>query len=738
MNELARWNEDMKNNHNIAPPLQYIKGVGPKRSEALSEIGINSIKDLLHYYPRGYLDRSQIVQIKDLRNYVDKGEPVTIFAEVFRQEARRTKRGHKLIFLLTVKDESGYLTCVWFEGFQWLKDAFENGEFLALSAIPTLDKLNRPQFVHPQYDRLKSAEEDEPDWGKLFNTGSIIPKYRSSAELERVGLDSRGFRRILRNAVDHHLSVIDETLSPDITQRQKICDARTAVQAIHFPKNFQELDSAVHRLKFEELFYLQLMLALRKRNARQQPRGLVYNVESTLAHQLVQSLHFELTNAQKHALQEIVADLKASSPMNRLLQGDVGSGKTIVALYAALIAVENGLQVAFMAPTEILAEQHFRTITTFLKNVSVNVRMLIGGQRKKLREDILEDIRQGSAQIVIGTHALVEENVEFAKLGFIVVDEQHRFGVMQRASLRSKGKNPDVLIMTATPIPRTLSMTFYGDLEVSTINEMPAHRKLIKTAIRNEDQKERVYQFIQDEIQQGRQAYIVFPLIEESEKMDLKAATQEYEHLQQKVFFGYRLGLLHGRMKSDEKEEVMLKFKNGEIQILVSTTVIEVGIDVPNATVMLIENAERFGLAQLHQLRGRVGRGEYQSYCILIANYGWFDDNKKGKDAIELRDEKEHARTRLDTMVQTSDGFKIAEVDLQLRGPGEFFGTRQSGVPELRIANLVEDGELIARARKEAFDCIDRDPQLRQKEHEPIRKKFESEYKEVLTLGKIG
>jgi ATP-dependent DNA helicase RecG len=409
------------------PPLQYVKGVGPKRAEALAGIEIQDIRDLLYYFPRGYLDRSQIVRIADLRSYVEKGEPVTIFAEVFRQEARRTRRGNKLIFLLTVKDESGFLACVWFEGFQWLKNAFETGEFLALSAVPSLDKLNRPQFVHPQYDRLKNAEEDEPDWSKLFNTGSIIPKYRSSAELEKVGLDSRGFRRIIRNAVDHHLSAIDETLSLELIRRQGLCDGKTAIRAIHFPGNFQELDQARHRLKFEELFFLQLMLALRKRNARQLPRGLTYNVESTLAHQLVQSLHFELTKAQKRVLREIAGDLKSPHPMNRLLQGDVGSGKTIVALCAALIAVDNGLQVAFMAPTEILAEQHVQTLSVFLKGLSVNVRLLVGGQRKKLREDVLEDIRQGGAHIVVGTHALVEENVEFAKLGFVIVDEQHRF-----------------------------------------------------------------------------------------------------------------------------------------------------------------------------------------------------------------------------------------------------------------------------------------------------------------------
>jgi ATP-dependent DNA helicase RecG len=723
---------------NTQPPLQYIKGVGPKRAEALAQIGIQNIRDLFLYFPRGYLDRSQIVRITDLKSYAEKGDLVTIIAEVYRQEARRTRRNNKLIFMLTVKDESGFLSCVWFEGFYWLKDAFEVGELIALSSVPTLDKLGRPQFVHPQFDRLKSIEEDEPDWGKLFNTGGIIPKYRSSAELEKVGLDSRGFRRIIRNALDHQSHIIQEIISKDILLRHGLSDEQSAIRSIHFPENFQELSAAQRRLKFDELFFLQLMLALRKRGAQHQLRGAVYATESALVPQLIRSLKFELTGAQKRVLHEIILDLSSPYPMNRLLQGDVGSGKTIVALCIALMAVENGLQVAFMAPTEILAEQHYQTIKAFLKILPVNLRLLIGGQRKALRADVLEDIRSGGAQIVVGTHALVEENVEFAKLGLMIVDEQHRFGVLQRATLRGKGMNPDVLVMTATPIPRTLAMTVYGDLEISVIDELPTNRKPIRTALRTESQKEKVYQFVRDEMNRGRQAYIVFPLIEESEKIDLKAATQQYEHLQQNVFPNHRLGLLHGRLKSEQKDAVMKQFHAGEIQILISTTVIEVGIDVPNATVMIIENAERFGLSQLHQLRGRVGRGGDQSYCILIANYGWFDAHAKGKEALEVRDEKEHARTRLETMVQTTDGFRIAEVDLSLRGPGEFFGTRQSGMPALRIANLVDDADLLELARKEAFELITADPHLREKIHECIRNHFEEEYKNILELGKIG
>lgn len=719
-------------------PLQYVKGIGPKRAAALQEIGIRSITDLLYYFPRGYLDRSTIVRIADLKGHVQRGEPVTIFAEVFRQEARRARRTNRMIFFLTVKDESGFLTCVWFEGFQWYKDAFEKGEFLALSAVPTVDKMGRAQFVHPQFDRLASAEDDEPDWGKLFNTGAIIPKYRSSFDLEKVGLDSRGFRRIVRNATRDHLAGLDEVISGEIRSSNGLADLPVALRSIHFPSSHQDLRQAERRLKFDELFFLQLMLAYRKRMMREEQKLASFTKESDLAKDLVGRLPFELTKAQVRVIKEIVGDMKSSRPMNRLLQGDVGCGKTIVALLAALVAVDNGYQVAFMAPTELLAEQHFRTITRYLGETRVNTRLLIGGQRKKLREDILEDIRSGRANIVLGTHALIEERVDFARLGFVIIDEQHRFGVVQRATIREKGISPDVLVMTATPIPRTLSMTLYGDLEVSIIDELPLNRRPVRTAVRTEHQKPKVYEFVQEEIRKGRQAYIVFPLIEESEKIDLKAATKEFEHLRDRVFPEFELGLLHGRMKTEEKDEVMRRFTEGSVHILVSTTVIEVGIDVPNATIMIVENAERFGLSQLHQLRGRVGRDADQSYCILIANYEWFNSHTKAKDSAEIEQEKQHAKVRLDTMVETTDGFQIAEVDLKLRGAGEFFGTKQSGMPEFRIANLITDHELLHLARKEAFDLVERDPQLRLAGNELIRKHFESKFRDIFELGRTS
>lgn len=718
-------------------PLQYVKGIGPKRSAGLKSIGLTSTQDLLYYFPRGYLDRSSIVPISGLAKLVPRREEVTVIGEVFRQEARRSKRSNRIVFFLTLRDESGFVQCVWFEGIRWYKDAFEVGEMLAVSAIPTLDKLGRPQFVHPDFDRLRgSQEDDEPDWGSMFNTGAIIPKYASTSELGNIGLDSRGFRRILRNVVRHHADEIVDPLPDSVRNNQGLPRLPDALRSVHFPPSREDLKKARRRLKFDELFLWELMMAYRRKENREAD-GIAFTVESKLARELVDSLPFPLTTAQKRVTREIAGDMQSPHPMNRLLQGDVGSGKTVVALMAMLVAVENGYQAAFMAPTEILAEQHLRTISSFLRNMPVPVRLLIGGQRKKLREDVLEDIRSGRASVVVGTHALIERTVEFTRLGLVVIDEQHRFGVAQRAELGKKGAKPDVLVMTATPIPRTLAMTVYGDLDVSTIDEMPSGRTPVRTAVRLDDQKEKVYSFVRQEVGRGRQAYVVFPLVDESEKVDLKAATSEYERLKSEVFPGLRLGLLHGKMKSEEKEGTMRRFKEGDLDVLVATTVIEVGIDVPNASVMIVENAERFGLSQLHQLRGRVGRGSDQSYCILVADYGWFDQRRK-LDPAERQKEKDRARVRLETMVETGDGFRIAEVDLRLRGPGELLGTRQSGVPEFRIANLVEDGDILRSARDEAFALAKSDPQLRDPRHEAIKNHMVGRFSELSDLATVG
>ncbi len=719
-------------------PLQYLKGVGPKRAAALESIGIPTIEALLTYFPRAYLDRSTILPIVDLRRALGAGEAVTVIGEVVRSEVRRSKRRGRSIFFLVVRDSSAMLTCVWFEGAEWYRKAFETGEMLALSAVPTLDSFGRVQFVHPEFDRLRGAlEEDEPDWGAMVNTGAIVPKYPSTAELAKVGLDSRGFRRILRAAVQKQADHIHDPLPETVREAWKLAPLPLALRAVHFPADAEELARARHRLKFDELFTFQLMLALRKRRYHVERPGISFSPEGALARQLKDALPFSLTSAQRKVIREITEDMRLPRPMNRLLQGDVGSGKTVVALLAMLIAIDSGYQAAFMAPTEILAEQHYTALRRFLGELPINVRLLLGGQKKRLREEILEDVRSGGAHITVGTHALLEEGVSFGKLGLVVIDEQHRFGVLQRAALQGKGTDPDVLVMTATPIPRTLAMTAYGDLDVSVIDEMPADRKPIRTAIRLESQKEKVYEFVRKEIARGRQAFVVFPLIEESEKLDLKAATKEFDHLQSAVFPEQRLGLLHGRLSTEQKDEVMRAFRSGAMDILVATTVIEVGIDVPNATVMLIENAERFGLSQLHQLRGRVGRGADQSYCILIANYEAIG-TRRGMVGTDLQREKRAAERRLETMVETTDGFRIAEVDLELRGPGEVFGTRQSGLPELKIADLVEDKELLMHARHAAFSIVSQDPHLRKPEHDGLRTLFDERLRDLYSLGNVS
>ena len=717
--------------------LQYVKGIGPKRSEVLQEHGIHSVRDLLLTFPRAYLDRSRIVAMRDLRRLSVEGAEVTVVGHIVKQEARRSKKSNRILFLLTVSDGSGTLTCVWFEGFRYLKDAFEDGEVLALSAIPTLDKAGRPQFVHAQFDRLASSEEDEPDWGKLFNTGAIIPKYSSTAELTQVGLDSRGFRRITRNALPKVRTAVAERIDESILVPEGLSDLHTAVEQVHFPSGWETLERGRQRLKFDELFFIQLMMHLR-RTATAAMRGTAFDGPAPTHDRMVRALPFLLTSAQKRVCAEIESDMRRPHPMNRLLQGDVGSGKTIVALLACLRAIDHGKQTAFLAPTEVLAEQHMRTLRRMTDGLGINIRLLVGGQKKRLRSDILEDIRGGRAQLVVGTHALLEETVEFANLGLAVIDEQHRFGVEQRSTLRKKGAAIDLLVMTATPIPRTLAMSLYGDLDVSTIDELPAGRRSIRTAIRTEEHKDRVHEFIRAEVRRGRQAYVVFPLIEKSEKTDLKAATEAFEVLGKGPFQGLRLGLLHGRLSSEVKEEIMHRFQAGEVDILVSTTVIEVGIDVPNATVMVIENAERFGLSQLHQLRGRVGRGADQSYCILLSNAESYRRSLKGMDPGELKAEERRALRRLKTMEETTDGFRIAEVDLELRGPGEFFGTRQSGAPMLAMADPIRDRELLERARVASEKVVQADPRLQSVEHRRIRRHFEENYLDLFDLGSVG
>jgi ATP-dependent DNA helicase RecG len=708
-------------------PVRFLKKVGPKRAAALEEQGVRTVRDLLYTFPFAHIDLSSVEKIGNLKALMDSGKWITVIGNVLTFDLVGRPPRQRLVVVLG--DESGKIQLVFFQSLHFFKKAFTVGETLAVSGKVTGYR-NRPQLVHPSIDHLDPEEGEEPSG--FLHTGGIIPKYRLSGELRDARLRLKGLRELMKLAVDDYADLVEDVLPSGLRKKLALIPLGAALHSIHFPESLDALESARKRLKFDELFILQLMLALRRNQAKEGIPGIAFDVKSKLARQLVDSLPFQLTHAQVRVINEIAEDMSTPKAMNRLLQGDVGSGKTIVALTAMLIAIENGYQAAFMAPTEILAEQHFMTLKSLLKDLPVNARLLIGGQRARLREDVLEDVRRGSAQLVVGTHALIQESVEYAKLGLAVIDEQHRFGVIQRAALVGKGKvpgdvapNPDVLVMTATPIPRTLSLTIYGDLDVSTIDELPSNRRPIKTLVKFEYERNSVWQFVRQQLSEGRQAYIIYPLVEESAKLDLKAATESYETLRTTVFADRNVGLIHGRMPTEEKDSVMAAFNRGELDILVATTVIEVGIDIPNAAVMVIEHSERFGLSQLHQLRGRVGRGPEQSYCIvtapdwmrrLLAASRW-DPSPYGED-----DEKQKTIKRLKTILETTDGFKIAEIDLELRGPGDFFGTRQSGLPELHIANLVTDKELLSLARSEAFELIATDPQLRADDHQSLRK----------------
>lgn len=687
----------------LETPVQYLKGVGPKKAKLLSKLGIETVGSLLWLVPRRYVDRSIFKQIRDLT----VGDMVTVMGQVGATQVKRTSRGD--LFTLILADETGFVDCGWFHQSKYLKNRFRTGMKLIVSG--EVGYYRGKQFLHPEYEIL-SSEDDE-----LLHTGRIVPIYPSTENLYQ-----RDLRKMVKSALGYCLSQVGETLPQHLLQTRNLTPLREAIEQVHFPARLRLATEARRRLAFDELFYLELLLALRKKRMSSPKLGISFKSDGNLMQRLLHILEFDLTPSQKKVVDEIIEDMKSQRCMNRLLQGDVGSGKTIVALCAMLRAVENSYQAALMAPTEILAEQHYFVLRDYLEKIGVEVSLLIGGMRKAEREETYQEIEDGRAEIVVGTHALIEEGVKFKSLGLVIVDEQHRFGVMQRAKLRRKGFSPDFLVMTATPIPRSLSMTLYGDLDISVIDKLPPGRKAITTKWRKEDSREKVYRFVDEHLQKGEQCYIVYPLVEESEKIDLKAATEMYHHLKKDIFPDYGVGLLHGRMGRDEKEDVIRQFRSRKIQVLVTTTVIEVGVDVPQATIMLVEHAERFGLAQLHQLRGRVGRGEEKSYCILIAS----------------DDISEEATQRLSTLQATNNGFKIAEKDLELRGPGEFFGTRQHGLPELRIANLLEDTALLSAARSEAFAIVEEDPNLLKPQNRMIRGHLETNYRGKLGLGEVG
>lgn len=694
--------------------IRYARGVGPKRAALFERLGVRTVEEALWYLPWRYEDRSAVTAIDRLV----PGMQATIHGVVRSCELKRTARRGLTLLDVTVEDGTGTLRGVFFNQ-SYLEGLLKPGARVMMSGLVSAGRKGWTDLSleSPHYEVL-GDETESP-----LHVGRIVPIYH-----ETRGLGSRMIRAVLKGLLDQYLDQIPDILPESLHARHRLPPIHSAIHQVHFPDSGADPDalergttSFHRRLAFEELFLLELALALRHQNVKEEPKGIRFEAGTPLLGRLRALLPFRLTAAQERVLAEIQRDMASPFPMNRLVQGDVGCGKTIVALCAMLIACGSGCQAALMVPTEVLAEQHYLNLHALIERMDLKAVLLKSGGSVKARGLTLRRIESGEAQIVIGTHALIQRGVRFARLGLAVIDEQHKFGVLQRKTLLEKGYHPDVLVMTATPIPRTLAMTVYGDMDVSVIDALPPGRKPTQTLVFNERQRRRAYQMLQDEIRAGRQGYIVYPLVEESEKVDLQAAIQAAERLQAREFRSVRVGLLHGRMKGEEKERTMAAFKAGDIQALVATTVVEVGVDVPNATVMVIEHAERFGLAQLHQLRGRVGRGPQQSFCLLLAS---------GKGEL--------ARRRLDALVKSSDGFAIAEEDLRIRGPGEFFGVRQWGVPEFRAANLVRDVQWLELARRDAFALLADDPSLSEPAHRALRTAMLHRWQAKLTLGSIS
>ena len=671
----------------LTTPLQYVKGVGPRRAADLERVGLQTVEDLLLRFPTRYEDRGAVAAATTLR----PGQMATVSGEVLSAGVRPTRRPGFRLFELLLRDRSGPMRAV-FPNQAFLRDVFHRGQQVVLYGL--VEYRNGLQLTNPEYEILRADPEgDEGD--ETIHTGRIVPVYEKAGSVT-----PRMQRTLLHRLIGDLPPAIPDPLPAAVRARRTLPDRRQAIIDTHFPPVGTDVGAlntfrtaAQQRLIFEEFFLFQAGLVLRKRRHAMDRKTRPVVVDDRIRDAARRVLPFKLTAGQRDALREIVTDMQRPEPMNRLLQGDVGAGKTIVALLAALVAMENGLQVAFMAPTEILADQHYLTIRRLLDASRFRIVSLTGSVTAAKRRAMLAELASGAVNLVVGTHALAEQAVEFRELGLVIIDEQHRFGVLQRATLRGKGANPDVLVMTATPIPRTLALTAYGDLDVSVIRDLPPGRQPIRTLARSESKRDEVYGLARRELEQGGQAYVIYPLVEDSEKVDLRAATAMADHLQLEIFPEYLVALLHGRMKQEDKDRVMARFARGEIHVLAATTVVEVGVDVPNATMMIVEHAERFGLSQLHQLRGRVGRGSRASTCVLLYQYPV----------------SEAARARLDAMTETTDGFVIAERDLTQRGPGDFFGTRQSGLPTLRVGDLLRDHALLEEARREAVAWLDSD-----------------------------
>ena len=696
----------------LVAPVQFLKGVGPKMAMRFEAKKINTIEDLLFFLPRTYEDRREIRKV----NKLETGKIQTIMATVVLVEFRYY--GKRRILEVTVSDNTANLTAKWFKGqMSYLTGTFKKGTRVIFTGNVTPGYTGK-SMVHPDYEILEEEDEDN-----LLNFKRIVPVYS-----ETEGLHQKYIRKVMYGALENYSRYVASPIPMEICRKRNLLNIHEALLTVHFPGNDAQLESLIEarseshrRLIYDEFFFFQLGMAI-KRSGRILDKGISFAVDGNLPEKFYASLPFTLTGAQTRVIAEIQQDLKAATAMNRLLQGDVGSGKTLVAMSAMITVCENGYQAALMAPTEILAKQHFATLSAWSEPIGLRVVLLTGSMTNAIRNEILAQIKSGEANIIIGTHALIQEDVDFKKLGFVVIDEQHRFGVMQRANLRNKGINADVLVMTATPIPRTLAMTVYGDLDVSVIDEMPPGKKPVRTVLMGESKRQAVYETIRKEIAKGHQAFIVYPLVEQSENLDLKDATKMAEHLQKDIFPEYRVGLIHGKLKDKEKDAVMREFLDNQISILVATTVIEVGIDVPRASLMVIEHAERFGLSQLHQLRGRVGRRDIPSSCILLADY------KVSADA----------RKRLKVMEKTTDGFALAEEDLVIRGPGDFLGTRQSGLPDFRIASIIRDARILNDAKEDAFALAARDPLLEKPENAILKEALITKWQGKLDLARTG
>ena len=684
-------------------PVSIIDGLGPVREKVLNDKGLFTLNDFLYYFPRKHLDRTSINSINEL----SKGDSGTIIASVETFGEKPIRKGK--IFQVIVSDGTGILTLSWFNGGRYIKKMMKIG--LRLVIFGKVEWYNGFVITHPEFEILDEGENN------VFSSG-MMPIYPMTKEFASIGLEQRRLRKIIQAILDSKISIPD-FFSLQIIKQYQLISLNKALRLIHFSKNVDELKLAIRRLKFDEHFFLQLLVALKKHNIQTIGTEAMPDIGPYFK-TISRSLDFELTKAQKKVIQEIHSDLKTSRPMNRLIQGDVGCGKTIVAILVSSLAVGNNMQVAVMAPTEILARQHYLSFKNEFDKVNIPSSLLVGKMKKMERDPILKGLQKGKISIVIGTHALIQNDVKFKKLGLVIIDEQHRFGVNQRLRILEKGSNPHLMSMTATPIPRTLSITYHGDMDLSIIDELPANRIPVTTKIVDQSKMVKVYDFIRKKIKLGRQAIVVYPLVEESEKSDLAAAVQNHELLSNVQFPKINVGLIHGKMKPQEKEEIINKFNKNKIKILVSTTVVEVGLDVPNATIMIVEHAERFGLTQLHQLRGRVGRGTEKSYCILVK-----------------RNQSNVSRTRLEIMEKTNDGFLIADEDLKLRGPGEVFGIKQSGFFQYKIADVVKDVKIIREARELAFGLVKSDPTLNKKSNRHIKKIFRTKYSDYLENLKL-